>query len=61
MDLTAPVVRLSDRDGLLDALIAAADTVVKLEASVLSLEKPVPVPVSPPKRLDRLSGLEYAS
>ncbi|MCZ7625007.1 MAG: hypothetical protein M5R38_03460 [Candidatus Methylomirabilis sp.] len=39
MDLTAPVVRLSDRDGLLDALIAAADTVVKLEASVLSPRK----------------------
>jgi len=34
-------VRLPDRDGLLDALIAAADKVIKLEASMLYLEKPV--------------------
>ena len=42
--------RLPDRDGLLDALIVQADKVIKLEASTLYLEKPVPVPVSPPKR-----------
>ncbi|CBE68731.1 protein of unknown function [Candidatus Methylomirabilis oxygeniifera] len=40
--------------------------VIKLEAATLSLEKPVPAPVSPlntspPKTLDRLSGLGYAS
>ena len=35
--------RLPDRDGLLDALIAAADKVIKLEASALYLEKPVKV------------------
>ncbi len=33
--------RLPDRDGLLDALIAEADKVIKLEASALYLEKPV--------------------
>ncbi|MBI3780196.1 MAG: hypothetical protein HY278_03930, partial [candidate division NC10 bacterium] len=37
----APAVRLPDRDGLLDALIAAADKVIKLEASTFYLEKPV--------------------
>jgi len=33
--------RLPDRDGLLDALIAVADKVIKLEVSTLYLEKPV--------------------
>jgi len=33
--------RLRDRDGMLDALIAEADKVVKLEASALYLEKSV--------------------
>ncbi len=37
----APAVRLPDRDGLLDALMAMADKVIKLEASTLYLEKPV--------------------
>ena len=37
----APTVRLPARDGLLDALIAEADKVIKLEASALYLEKPV--------------------
>ena len=37
----ASAVRLPDRDGLLDALIAEADKVIKLEASALYLEKPV--------------------
>ena len=36
-----PPVRLPDRDGLLDALIAEADRVIKLDASGLSLEKSV--------------------
>ena len=59
-----PAARLPDRDRLLDALIAEADKVIKLEVATLSLEKPVPVSVSPPnilspKRLDRLPGLEY--
>ncbi len=49
-----------------DALIAEADKAIKLEVATLSLEKPVPVSVSPPnisspKRLDRLPGLEYES
>jgi hypothetical protein len=47
-------------------LIAEADKAIKLEVATLSLEKPVPVSVSPPnisspKRLDRLPGLEYES
>jgi len=37
----APPVRLRDRDGMLDALMAEADKVIKLEASVLYLEKSV--------------------
>ncbi len=36
-----PAVRLPDRDRLLDALMAMADKVIKLEASALYLEKPV--------------------
>ncbi len=36
-----PAVRLRDRDRLLDALMAMADKVIKLEASTLYLEKPV--------------------
>ncbi len=36
-----PPVRLRDRDGLLDALMAMADKVIKLDASTLYLEKPV--------------------
>lgn len=52
-------VRLPDRDGLLDALIATADRVIKLDASTLYLEKsvktvralPVVNPAEPP-RLD---------
>ena len=59
-------IRLRDRDGLLDALIATADRVVKLVTSTtsatlstgLSLEKPVRVR-SVAKRLDHLSGLAY--
>ena len=38
-----PAVRLWDRDGMLDALMAEADKVIKLEASTLYLEKPVKV------------------
>lgn len=62
----APAVRLPDRNRLLEALIATADRVVKLDPAILSLKKSVPAPVlppktSPPKRLDRLSDLEYAS
>jgi len=34
-------VRLPDRDGLLDALIAKADKIIKLDASPLYLEKSV--------------------
>jgi len=58
----APAMRLPDRDGLLDALMAAADKIIKLpacgvaglrgagrDASTLSLEKPVPAPGSPRK------------
>ncbi len=37
----ASAVRLPDRDGLLDALMALADKVIKLDASTLYLEKPV--------------------
>ncbi len=37
----SPAVRLRDRDGMLDALIAGADKVVKLEASALYLEKSI--------------------
>jgi hypothetical protein len=44
-------VRLPDRDGLLDALIAQADKVIKLEASTLYLEKPVKV-------MNALGGLD---
>jgi hypothetical protein len=59
-------IRLRDRDGLLDALIATADRVVKLVTSTtsatlstgLSLEKSVRVR-SAAKRLDHLSGLAY--
>ena len=36
-----PAVRLPDRDRLLDTLIAAADRVIKLDASMLYLEKSV--------------------
>lgn len=36
-----PSARLPDRDRLLDALIAEADRVIKLDASTLFLEKPV--------------------
>ena len=36
-----PAVRLCDRDGMLDALMAEADKVIKLEASALYLEKSV--------------------
>jgi hypothetical protein len=36
-----PAVRLRDRDGMLDALMAEADKVIKLEASALYLEKSV--------------------
>jgi len=39
----APAVRLPDRDGLLNASIAAADKIIKLDASTLYLEKPVKV------------------
>ena len=35
-------IRLRDRDGLLDALIATVDRVITLEGSTLSLEKPAP-------------------
>ncbi len=41
-------IRLPDRDRLLDALIAEADKVIKLEVATLSLEKPVPASASPP-------------
>ena len=37
----APAVRLPNRDGLLDALMAMADKVIKLDASTLYLEKSV--------------------
>ena len=37
----APAMRLRDRDGMLGALMAAADKVIKLDASALYLEKPV--------------------
>lgn len=37
----APAVSLRDRDGMLDALIAEADKVIKLEASALYLEKSI--------------------
>ena len=50
----APAVRLHDRDGLLDALIAAADRVVKLEESMLYLEKPV-------KAMNALKGLDTST
>jgi hypothetical protein len=36
-----PAVRLPDRDRMMEVLIAQADKVIKLEASTLSLEKPV--------------------
>ena len=36
-----PAARLPDRDGMLGALMAAADRVVKLDAATLYLEKPV--------------------
>ena len=36
-----PAMRLRDRDGMLDSLIAEADKVIKLEASALYLEKSV--------------------
>jgi len=38
-----PAARLPDRDGLLAALIATADRVIKLDASALYLEKPIRV------------------
>jgi hypothetical protein len=55
-----------DRDRLLESLIAQSIWPVTLEFVTLSIEKPIPAPVSPPKtsppkRLDRLSGSEYAS